>query len=174
MHDILELNYKDIKKIISTTIDKTYNRDKSILQPKLESYDYPVFTFSCKAITTKNRERWFQKIYFPDLDNIFYSDNYDADSAMAALRSDKKRAIDLVASDMQINCDCPSYTYHGAAYNNYKIDIGFDSKKVVAPSQSKNKNNSLCKHLRAVIQVLPFLWSDILREIKADLANKRQ
>ena len=110
--------------------------------------------FRVNSGTTKGKF-WYQTLRFKDLQDgleIFYS---DADFSRRAV-------VDLIASgDLQVYCNDPSFRY----YWQYKAwNRGYGLRKEVRYPRIRNPNQtgSVCKHLCAVLQSLPFFIPQIV------------
>lgn len=114
--------------------------------------------FSTNSGTTKGK-RWHQRIRFKDLKEgiqILYDDP----------TLTQKQIINLVVSgDLLVHCDDPSFKY----YWSYKAWVqGYGIRKETRYPKVRNPKltGGVCKHLYAVLSILPFYINTIVGEYK--------
>ena len=84
---------------------------------------------------------------------------------------DKLRMIDRVRlasyGDIQAECNCPSFLYHGYRYILTQLDTVLGKKESRLPKvRNPNLEGVVCKHLDNALSVLPFVVSDIVKKLK--------
>lgn len=122
----------------------------------------------------QSRVKWTQRIRLTKLMEL-----------NVALKNDKSALLEkvneAVDGDIQVQCDCPSFRYWGyryflnranpkAAIGMTSTDIGFDRRFINrAPISERNQGGITCKHIDAVLRVMPFHRNEIRDKIQAVL-----
>jgi hypothetical protein len=87
-----------------------------------------------------------------------------------------ERVKESLKGDVQVQCDCPSFRYWGYRYfltNSNSVvgaksnDIGFDKYFINrSPIPQRRQGGITCKHLDAVLRILPFNTNSITSSIE--------
>lgn len=100
---------------------------------------------------------WYQEIEFVNMQQC-------VDMLKGSLLLRKKRVIDmLLTGQIKVNCNCPCWSYY-FKYTAWKG--GYGIVKEVRPARIRNPHNDkcLCKHLVAVLILLPMVSNHILND----------
>lgn len=71
-------------------------------------------------------------------------------------------------SDVGVSCNDPSFLYWGGAYNATQQghNIFVENRGLNDPNKATKEKFTLCKHLIAVLQAVPFYWNNIVGDYK--------
>lgn len=127
--------------------------------PKLKSVEPPVIVFNTKSSDfEKNRTTYTQKIRLMDFDDIIDQTDIPLSRRVNLL---------VTSGDVAVKCDCPSFLYFGYAYILTQLDAKHTDPENRPPKiRNPRYRGTVCKHLSTVLEVVPFLLSDITRMLK--------
>ena len=78
-------------------------------------------------------------------------------------------------ADVQTQCSCPSFVYHGFSYisSRPKYDLKYGKKENRPPNvRNPHQHGIICKHLTALLKVLPFYLTSIAKWLKKYYAKE--
>ena len=157
---LLEFTYNDLrgsvqskirdrsKKLPSGTKYVKFDKKSGVLSFKTESQTHPGTGLD-----------WKQRIKLLDL------------SVALDIPDPKLKMLDRVRlacyGDLQVECSCPSFKYWGFRYIMTQLDSVLGKKEKRMPKVRNPKlDGTVCKHLDSALAVLPFISSDIVKELK--------
>jgi hypothetical protein len=138
---------------------------------KLDKIEPKVWRFKVHSGTKENK--WYDvNFHIKDIKALIkkyvsQTKLWTQDKSHADLRK-VARAI-FFDADVQVSCSCPSFLYHGFDYITSKpqYDAKYGKKEKRPPNIKNPKQyGMLCKHLQALVNVLPFYITSIAKWLK--------
>lgn len=109
-------------------------------------------------------EAWFQTIRLLDLPE-----------AVAERDLRFRDQVNLaIAGDLEIHCTCPAFNWWGYRYIITQLGAAVYPQEIQPDVRNPNRRGVICKHLATVLKVLPFWWSDIARDLRAQGFDQEQ
>lgn len=99
---------------------------------------------------------WYQTIQMLDLQEAMrLQDTSWRDKVMLA-----------IAGDLKVHCTCPAFNYWGYRYIITQLGAAIYPQPLEPDVRNPSRRGVICKHLATVLQVLPFWWADIGRDLR--------
>jgi hypothetical protein len=161
MHrSLLEFTYSDLRGAVQSKV-----RAKSKRLPsgtKFTKFDKRngVLVFSTESQTHPGTGlKWKQRIKLIDL------------PVALDIPDSKLKLIDRVRlavyGDLKVECNCPAFLYWGYRYIMTQLDSVVGRKEKRLPKiRNPNLDGTVCKHLDNALYTLPFIVSNIAKELK--------
>lgn len=164
-----ELTLKDIKddaKGDTRPHEGIPDRSKKVSVEFQGITDEGVMHFRSDAVTTEDQDYWEQEIVLLDWDEALNMEDLNYN----------ERANLAVFGDIKAKCSDPSFLYWGYKFIATQLDYNANDPENRFPEvRNQGLEGSVCKHLYAVLTVLPFHISDVaskMREIKEERVEK--
>lgn len=71
-----------------------------------------------------------------------------------------------IFGDLKVYCDDLSFKYYGWQYMAWKLDYGLEPEERPPVKRNPRLEGTVCKHLYAALDVLPFYMSEITRDLR--------
>lgn len=119
-----------------------------------------IIQFVCDSGTYGSNRKWYQSLKFEDIE-----------VGLELLREDPKlthRAVIglLQTGDLMVHCDDPSWKYWGYQYIGTRRGYSMKKERRFPKIRNPRLEGSVCKHLFAVLDVLPFHTNQIIRDMR--------
>jgi hypothetical protein len=165
------------KEILSKVDDKFINHKKnarelptknnfgvrydSVRKINIDGNKYIEVTFKAKSATNPEPTIYKQKLLLVDLLPLLK----DKESKLT-LREKVMKAVQ--EGDIKVHCSCQAFLFYGYSFITTKLGIAHDKYLEDRPPDIKNKlqRGIVCKHAAWSLKNLPFVVSDITKELK--------
>jgi hypothetical protein len=118
-----------------------------------------VVYFQTNSGTHGSSKKWRQKIQLLDLKRAIQLQ--EKDTTMT-----NRDVVNLaIFGDIKLNCNCHAFLYYGWQYINWELGSGLVPELRPPTKRNPNLKGTLCKHAYAVLGVLPFHISVIVRDL---------
>lgn len=171
---INELTYKEL----AGGIDGAF-LDQKVRADMLAPVDYIGFADSLTARDARRYTSPVRNIMIFHVKSSEYADNgiiypnavmfedWDDVANDSATPSYRDKALFLIwASNVRLNCSCPSYTWWGYQYILTQLDAAIFPTNVFPKVRNPQVRGVVCKHLNRVLRHLPFYTAEIAREMQ--------
>jgi hypothetical protein len=103
------------------------------------------------------KDAWYQTVQLQDLDEALRTPDLNL----------QEKVNLAIAGELRVHCTCPAFNWWGYRYIVTQLDTEIYSQPIKPDIRNPGRRGVICKHLATVLQVLPFWWSDISRDLKA-------
>jgi len=178
-HDILEgFGYRDVLGSVDWDFihmkeyyEETRNRGVRYIpynpsNPKQSSNGQ--YAFFRTPLSPESKERgykedaWYQTIQMQDM----------KESLDISGETFRNKVGLMVSGDLAVHCSCPAYNWYGYRYIMTELGAAIFPQPIEPKERNPKLKGVVCKHLAAVLKVLPFWSGDIARDLKIQGYNK--
>lgn len=158
-------NIKDVYKLEQTAKELKNNAQNKIKTRSKKIYVKYIGTSKDGDIHfetnsgTISGQFWNQRIRFVELDSAV---------ALAYENAGTQREIIqmLMSSDILVYCNDPSFKYYGWQYMSWNQKYGLEKETRYPKIRNRYLEGTVCKHLLAVLKILPFYSTKIVKEYR--------
>ena len=160
---INEATYKEITTLIDDNFLSQKVRADALSGIFHRGFDDNTMIFEVNSSEYEtNRIRYRNLIQFDQWNEV----GQDTDLDFA----EKSRML-LWAGDIRLHCTCPSFLYYGFNYILTVLDSAIWPEERKPVVRNPNDRGVVCKHLRRVLQVLPFYSGDISTALRSQFGT---
>lgn len=145
-------------------ISGTWDSIKARVKPQKLTVSYlgvtkeGIVKFKCTSGTIPGHF-WYQEIYFKDLPEALEIIQQDKELT----NTDIMRLV--ISGNLLVHCNDPSYKYFGFQYIGTKRGYALRPERRYPKKRNPNLTGKVCKHLVAVLTVLPFNMKRIIKDM---------
>lgn len=153
-----EAKIKDLK--VDSVFQTKWRATHQDLRPTYKTTDKNgIVYFICNSGTQGPVQKWHQKVQLCDLQAAL--DLQKKDPSI----TDRDVVNLAVFGDIRVFCDDLSFKYYGWKYMAWQLDYGMEPEDRPPDKRNPRLHGAVCKHLYAVLSVLPFHLSEITRDL---------
>lgn len=155
-----EMTIRDLKGDLSVRFQTRWRASHQGLHPKYLGVDkHGTVYFRTNSGTTPG-VYWNQKVFLVDFKKALRLQRQDP------TMKDRDVVNLAVSGDVRVYCNDPSFLYYGWKYITYQLGAGIEPEDRYPSKRNPNLSGTVCKHLTAVLDVLPFYMSELTRDFR--------
>lgn len=163
---LYEATYKQITSMIDGQFLNQEVRSSELKGVRLGGIDdaqHTMVFFVQSRDYEKNSTVYVSRVRFKDWDDVV--DEQD-------LNPIGRARLLMFSGNLELNCTCPSFLYHGYKYLLTKHGASIQPELRPPVQRNPQQRGIVCKHLNRVIKAFPFYSSDLAKHLKAHHGSK--
>lgn len=159
-----EAAYSEIVKRIDPQFLNQKVRADALEGIRLAGFNNDEMSFWVKSsMYSDNSTRWMSTIRFKEWEDI------GSDLTMRPI--DRSRML-MFSGNIELNCTCPSFLYHGYRYILDQMGASLIPEKRPPVKNNPQQRGVVCKHLNRVLRSFPFYSADLAKRLSTEFGAK--